>query len=65
MKTNLEKMLFGLSSHLKKKRDEKLITGYKEAMKDFEERGDVNHKFAAELIEKELKRRGINEDLYR
>lgn len=65
MKTNLEKILFELSNHLKKKHDDKLIIGYKEAMKDFEERKDVNSKFAAEFIEKELKRRGIDEDLYR
>ena len=65
METNVEKALINLSKHLKKKPDEKLISGYKKAMEDYEETKDNNCKFAAELIEKELKRREINEDLYR
>lgn len=65
MKTSIEKIIESLAKHLKNKPDDKLIIGYKEAIKDFEERKDINSKFAAEFIEKELKRRGINEDLYR
>ena len=65
MKTSIEKMMESLAKHLKSKPDDKLIVGYKEAMKDYEERKDTNSKFAAEFIEKELKRRGMNEDLYR
>ena len=44
---------------LKNISDEKLIEGYKKAMKDYEEKKDEKIKVAAEVLKKELDRRRL------
>ena len=48
-----------LGTDLKKRPDEKLINGYKQANKDYIETGNYQCKIARDLIGSELKRRGI------
>ena len=60
---NVKKELKKMEKHLKKADDKKLIDGYKNAMKDYEKNKNEQCKMAADLIKKEIDRRGINEDL--
>jgi len=48
-----------MKEHLKTRPDEKLINGYKQAMKDYEETGNEQCKYAGEHIKAEIDRRGI------
>ena len=48
--------------HLKERPDEKLIKGYKEAMKDYKETGNIKCKFSAQIIKQEIDRRGLKID---
>lgn len=56
---NVEKETKKLEKHLKGKPDEKLIKGYKEAIKDYENTGDEQCKIAADIIKKEIDKRGL------
>lgn len=55
VKSELEK----LEKHLKKRPDEKLINGYKRAMEDYKESENEQCKWAADIIKKEIDRRGL------
>jgi len=56
---DIKKQLKDMEKHLKTRPDEKLISGYKNAMKDYEETGNDHCKLAAECIKKEIDRRGL------
>jgi len=56
---NPEKALKKMEKDLKGRPDEKLIAGYKRAMKDYEESGDEQIKVAADIIKKEIDSRGL------
>lgn len=49
-----------LEKHLMGKPDEKLIKGYKEAMNDYRTTGNEECKLAADVIKKEIERRGLD-----
>lgn len=51
-----------MSKYLKSRPDEKIINGYKNAMKDYENTGDEKRKIAANIIKQELDRRGLKID---
>jgi len=55
----INKELKKLEKHLKKRPDEKLIKGYKEAMKDYKDTGNEQCKYAADIIKKEIDTRGL------
>lgn len=59
---NVENEVNKMQEHLKSKPDEKLINGYKEAMKDYEETGRIECKLAGDCIKAEIDRRGIEID---
>ena len=54
-----EKALKKMEKDLKGRPDEKLIAGYKRAMKDYEESGNEQIKVAADIIKKEIDSRGL------
>lgn len=56
---NIKKIMKQMMSDLSEKPDENLINGYKKAMEDYEETGDKKHKIAADIIKKEIDRRGL------
>jgi hypothetical protein len=56
---NPEKEMKKLEKHLRKRPDEKLIRGYATAMKDYDVTGDEECKIAADIIKKEIDRRGL------
>lgn len=56
---NITNELRKLKKHLQGKSDENLIKGYKNAMKDYDEKGDEQTKLAADIIKEEIDRRGI------
>jgi len=56
---NIRKELKGMEKMLKTRPDEKLISGYKRAMKTYEKTGEIQHKHAASVIKKEIDRRGL------
>ena len=56
---NIEKEMKKMEKHLKSKPDEKLIKGYKEAMSDYNQTGNEQCKVAADIIKKEIDRRGL------
>jgi len=56
---SVKKELKKMQNDLKNKPDEKLINGYKEAMKDYKETKDEQCKIAADLIKAEIYRRGL------
>jgi len=49
-----------MNATLEEKPDEKLIKGYKDAMKDYKDTGNEHCLRAAEIIKKEIDRRGIS-----
>ena len=53
---NVNKELKKLENYLKNRPDDKLIKGYKDAMKDYEETGNEQCKVAADVIKKEIDR---------
>lgn len=57
---NIKKEIKKMEKHLRTKTDEKLIKGYKEAIKDHEVTGNEQCMMAAGLIKKELDRRGLD-----
>jgi len=59
MLPNVKKIMEKMMGDLKKKPDEKLINGYKQAMKDYEDTGNEQCKVAGEIIKKEIDRRGL------
>jgi len=56
---NVEDELNKMQEHLKTRPDDKLINGYKNAMKDYEETGRIECKLAGYCIKAEIDRRGI------
>jgi len=56
---NVEDELNKMQEHLKTRPDDKLIDGYKNAMKDYEETGRIECKLAGDCIKAEIDRRGI------
>ena len=56
---NPKKEVKKLEKHLSKKEDEKLIKGYKNAMYDYEQTGNEHCKLAADIIKKEIDKRGL------
>ena len=54
-----KKELKKLAKYLKKRPDEKLIAGYKQAMIDYENTGYEHIKLSADVIKKEIDRRGL------
>ena len=56
---NVESEIKKMQEHLKERPDEKLINGYKHAMKDYEETGRLECKLAGDCIKAEIDRRGI------
>lgn len=59
MMPNINKEMKKLENHLKGKPDEKLIKGYKQAMKDYKDTGNEECKAAADIIKKEIDTRGL------
>jgi len=57
---NIKKVMKKLMGDLKKKSDKKLINGYQKAMKDYEDTQNEQCKIAADIIKKEIDRRGLN-----
>lgn len=55
----VKNVLKKLMGNLKEKPNEKLISGYKQAMKDYKETDDIKCKCAADLIKKEIDRRKL------
>lgn len=51
-----------MNKYLMSRPDEKIISGYRNAMKDYENTGDEKQKIAANIIKQELDRRGIKID---
>ena len=58
-KEMLKEELKKLEAHLKKRPDEKLINGYNKAMNDYKRTKDRQIKLAADIIKKEIDRRGL------
>jgi len=58
--TNIKKTIKKLNAHLISRPDDKIIAGYQKAMKDYEESGNQQAKIAADLIKKEIDRRGLD-----
>ena len=56
---NIRKEMEKMEKMLKEKPDEKLIDGYNRAMKTYDRTGDEQHKRAADMIKKEIKRRKL------
>ena len=56
---DVKKKLLEMNMHLQSRPDEKLINGYKQAMKDYEETGKEDYKIAGDLIKNEIERRGL------
>ena len=56
---NVEKEMKKLEKHLMSRPDDKLIKGYKEAMTDYQTTGNEECKVAADIIKKEIERRGL------
>lgn len=56
---NIQKEMEKLEKYLKDRPDNKLINGYKRAMKDYEETNDERCKLSADIIKKEIDRRGL------
>lgn len=56
----VKKALKEMQKFLTESSDEKLIEGYKNAMKDYEDTKDEQKLRAADFIKKELKRRDID-----
>jgi len=56
---NPDKEMKKMKKHLMKRPDEKLINGYKNAMKDYEETENEQCKIAADMIKQEIDRRGL------
>ena len=60
--SEVQEALKKMNNDLSDKSDEKLIAGYKNAMKDYNECGDENIRRAANVIRIELERREIDVD---
>ena len=61
----MKRALKQMNADLSEKPDDKLIDGYKKAMKDYKDTGNKQCLVASELIKKELDKRGIKvEDTY-
>ena len=56
---DVEEQMKKLEKHLKKRPDHKLINGYKNAMKDYKETDNEQCKVAADIIKKEIDKRGL------
>jgi len=56
---NVKKAMKDMEEHLKTRPDDKIINGYKNAMKDYKETGNEQCKIAADVIKKEIDRRGL------
>ena len=59
---NIKKQLKGMEQMLKTRPDNKLIEGYHLAMHDYEQFDNKQAKVAAEIIKKEIDRRGLTID---
>jgi len=59
---NIKKELKNMQNMLSNKPDENLIEGYKKAMKEYKQTGEIQHKHAAMFIKKELDNRGVEVD---
>jgi len=57
---DVKKVLADMNAHLQSRPDEKLIAGYQKAMKDYEETENPQAKIAADMIKKEIDRRGLD-----
>ena len=63
--SKMKKVVNELNYHLSTTKDEKLIEGYKSAIQDYKRSGNEEILRAAEIIKKELEKRGIEvEDLH-
>ena len=59
MLPNVSKQMKKMEKHLKGRPDQKLIDGYKNAMADYDATGNEQCKIAADIIKKEIDRRGL------
>jgi len=57
---NLKKELKNLEKHLRTRPDNSIIEGYRKAKKEYEEIGDIQLKYAMDMIKRELDRRELD-----